>query len=270
MDRVALDLGFVQVYWYSIFILLAVFVGGYLAYREVKRQNISVDFFFNMLFWCVIISIIGARLYYVLFNLDYYLEYPLEIIEVWNGGLAIHGAIFAGLLFIFLYTKKYKVRTLKMLDIAAVSMLISQAIGRWGNFFNGEAHGPETTVEFLKKLHLPKFIIEGMNIDGVYYQPTFLYESLWNIIGFVIILILRRNRYRKTGQLTGFYLMWYSLGRFFIEMLRTDSLMLGNIKIAVLVSAILFVIGLLMFIFLNKGSRFDRLYNEVEVNDIKF
>jgi phosphatidylglycerol:prolipoprotein diacylglycerol transferase len=109
-----------------------------------------------------------------------------------------------------------------------------------------------------------------MYIDGVYYQPTFLYESLWNIIGFIIILILRRNRYRKTGQLTGFYLMWYSFGRFFIEMLRDDSLMLGNIKVAVLVSGILFVVGLLMFIFLNKGSRFDRLYNEVEVNDVKF
>lgn len=270
MNSIAFDLGFIEIYWYSIFMLLAILVGGLIAYREVKKQNISTDFFFNMMFWCVIFAIIGARLYYVLFNLDYYLKYPIEIFEVWSGGLAIHGAVIAGALWIWYYTKKYKVRTLKILDIAAGSMLISQAIGRWGNFFNGEAHGPATTLEFLQKLKLPNFIINGMYIDGIYYHPTFLYEFIWNIIGFIIVLILKKNKYRKTGQITGFYLMWYSFGRFFIEMLRTDSLMLGNIKVAMLISGILFVVGLLMFIFLRKGSRFDRLYNEVEKDEIRF
>jgi len=268
--RVAIDLGFIEIYWYSIFILLAVLVGGFVAYREVIKQNISVEFFSNMLFWTIIFAIIGARLYYVLFNLDYYSKYPTEIFEVWNGGLAIHGAIFAGLLFIWFYTKKYKVKTLKILDIAAVSMLIGQAIGRWGNFFNGEAHGGVTTLEYLQSLPIPNFIVEGMNIGGIYYHPTFLYESLWNLLGFVVVLFIKKNKYRKTGQITGFYLMWYSFGRFFIESMRTDSLMLGNIKVAMLVSGILFVIGLLMFIFLRKGSRFDRLYNEVEKDEIRF
>lgn len=270
MNKVALDLGFIEIYWYSIFILLAIFVGSYIAYREIKKQNISEDFFINLLFWTIIFGIVGSRLYYVLFNLDYYKLYPLEILEIWNGGLAIHGAILAGFIWILFYTKKYKVRTLKILDIISVSMLISQAIGRWGNFFNGEAHGPVTTLEFLQKLPIPNFIIKGMNISGIYYQPTFLYESIWNLIGFIIIMLLRRNKYRKTGQLTGFYLMWYSLGRLFIEMLRTDSLMLGNIKVAILVSIALFITGICMFIFMRKGSRFDRLYNEVEKDEIRF
>lgn len=270
MDGIALDLGFIQIYWYSICMLLAIIAGATIAYIEVKKQNISMDFFINMLFWTIIFGIIGARLYYVLFNLEYYLKNPVEILEIWNGGLAIHGAVIAGVLWIWYYTRKYKVKTLKILDIAATGMLLSQAIGRWGNFFNGEAHGGIVSLEFLQKLPIPQFIIDGMYIGGVYYHPAFLYESVWNIIGFIIILILKRNKYRKTGQITGFYLMWYSFGRFFIEMLRTDSLMLGSIKVAMLISIILFIVGLLMFILLRKGSRFDRLYNEVEKDEIRF
>ena len=126
-----------------------------------------------------------------------------------------------------------------MLDMIVVGLIIGQAIGRWGNFFNGEAHGPATTLEFLQKLHLPEFIINGMNIGGVYYQPTFLYESLWCLIGFVVLLIIRRTKYIKVGQLTGIYLIWYSIGRFFIEGLRTDSLMIGSIKVSALLSFVI-------------------------------
>lgn len=270
MSRIALDLGFIQIYWYSIFIMLAVLVGSYIIFREVKRQKLNEDFFVNLLFYGLIFGLIGARLYYVAFNLDYYLQYPVEILEIWNGGLAIHGGIIAGFLWILLYTHKYKTRTKKVLDILVPGLLIGQSIGRWGNFFNQEAFGAITTIENLQKLGLPDFIIQGMNIDGFYRQPTFLYESIWSFFGFIILLMLRRYKYIKTGQLTGFYLMWYSFGRFFIEGMRTDSLMLGSLRIAQVVSIILFIVGLLLFIFSKKGSRFDNLYKEAEKNEIRF
>lgn len=270
MSRIALDLGFIQIYWYSIFIMLAVFVGCYIVFKEVKKQKLNEDFFVNLLFYGLIFGLIGARLYYVAFNLDYYLQYPVEILEIWNGGLAIHGGILAGLLWILFYTHKYKVRTKKVLDILVPGLLIGQSIGRWGNFFNQEAFGAITTIENLQKLGLPNFIIQGMNIDGFYRQPTFLYESIWSFFGFIILLMLRRYKYIKTGQLTGFYLMWYSFGRFFIEGMRTDSLMLGPLRIAQVVSIILFVVGLFLFLFAKKGSRFDNLYKEAEKNEIRF
>ncbi len=270
MDRVALDLGFIQIYWYSIFILFGLLSGCFVIYREIKRQKINEDFFINLLFYGFIFGLIGARLYYVAFHLDYYLKYPIEILEIWNGGLAIHGGILAGFLWILFYTKKYKARTMKVLDIIVPGLLLGQAIGRWGNFFNQEAFGAITTAESLKKLGLPDFIIEGMKVDGAYRQPTFLYESIWNFCGFLALLMLRRYKYVKTGQLTGFYLMWYSFGRFFIEGMRTDSLMLGPIRIAQAVSILLFIVGLLIFLFAKKGSRFDNLYKEEEKNEIRF
>ncbi|MEG2283056.1 MAG: prolipoprotein diacylglyceryl transferase [Bacilli bacterium] len=271
MNRIALDLGFIQIYWYSVFIIIAMFVGCLVIYREIKKQNINEEFVINLLFYGLIFGLIGARLYFVAFNLDYYLKYPLEILEIWNGGLAIHGGIIAGFIWMVFYTKKYKTNTMKILDITVPGLLIGQAIGRWGNFFNQEAFGGITSKLALEKLGLPNYIIEGMKIDGVYRQPTFLYESVWNFIGFIAILMLRKYKYIKTGQLTGFYLMWYSFGRFFIEGMRTDSLMLGPIRIAQLVSVLLFIVGLLLFIFAKKGgSRFDNLYKEASSDEIRF
>ena len=271
MNRgIALDLGFIQIYWYSLFIMLAVLVGCGVIYREIRRQKINEDFFINLLFYGIIFGLIGARLYYVAFNWDYYVKYPIEILEIWNGGLAIHGGILAGFLWILYYTHKYKAKTMKTLDIIAPGLLIGQAIGRWGNFFNHEAFGAVTTKEALQGMGIPDAIVEGMNIDGFYRQPTFLYESIWNLVGFIAILMLRKYKYLKTGQLTGFYLMWYSLGRFFIEGMRTDSLMLGPLRVAQVVSVILFVVGILIFIFSKKGTRFDNLYKESDEDAIRF
>ena len=270
MDRIALDLGFIQIYWYSIFIFLGIFFGISVILRECKKQNINEDFMVNMIFYTIIFGLIGARLYYVAFNLDYYLKYPLEILEVWNGGMAIHGGIIAGLICIYFYTRKYKVKLLKILDIVVVGLILGQAIGRWGNFFNGEAFGGITTLENLQSLGLPDFIINGMFIQGAYHHPTFLYESIWCLFGFFMLLIVRRYKYLKTGQLTGAYLLWYSLGRIVIESMRTDSLMLGSFKIAQIVSLIGIIIGLLLIIFSKKGSRFDNLYIEKQKQDISF
>lgn len=271
MSRIALDLGFIQIYWYSIFILLGVFFACLVILKEAKFQKINQDFMVNLIFYGVIFGIIGARLYYVAFNLDYYTKYPLEILEIWNGGLAIHGGILFGLLTVFFYTKKYNAKTLKVLDILVVGVILGQAIGRWGNFFNGEAYGPITTLAHLQKLGLPDFIINGMFINGAYRVPTFLYESIVNLIGFIALILIRRfYKYLKTGQLTGMYLVWYSVGRLIIEGLRTDSLMLGNIKMAQLVSIVCIVIGILMIIFCKKGTRFDNLYKEKEKKEILF
>lgn len=270
MDRVALDLGFIQIYWYSIFIFLGVFFASIMILRETKKQNINQDFIINLIFYGVIFGLIGARLYYVAFNLDYYLKYPLEILEVWNGGLAIHGGILFGLLTVIIYTRKYHAKTLKVLDILVVGLILGQAIGRWGNFFNGEAYGGITTLENLQKLGIPQFLIDGMYINGAYHQPAFLYESIWSLFGFFALLIVRRYKYLKNGQLTGVYLIWYSIGRLFIEGMRTDSLMLGNFRVAQIVSISLIIIGILMLIFCKKGTRFDNLYKDKEKKEILF
>lgn len=270
MDRIALDLGFIQIYWYSIFIFLGVFFASIIILREAKRQKINEDFIVNLIFYGVIFGLIGARLYYVAFNLDYYLKYPLEILEIWNGGLAIHGGIIFGLLTVFIYTKKYHTKTLKVLDILVVGLILGQAIGRWGNFFNGEAYGSVVTLDYLQKLGLPDFLINGMYINGAYHHPAFLYESIWNLFGFFALLIVRRYKYLKTGQLTGVYLIWYSVGRIFIEAMRTDSLMLGTFRIAQIISILGIIIGILMLIFCKKGSRFDNLYKQQEQKEIMF
>lgn len=270
MDRIALDLGFIQIYWYSIFIFLGVFFASVVILREAKRQKINEEFIVNLIFYSVIFGLIGARLYYVAFNLDYYLKYPLEILEIWNGGLAIHGGIIFGLLTIIIYTKKYHAKTLKVLDIIVVGLILGQAIGRWGNFFNGEAYGAVVTIDYLQKLGLPSFLIDGMYINGAYHHPAFLYESIWNLFGFFALLIVRKYKYLKTGQLTGVYLIWYSVGRFFIEAMRTDSLMLGIFRIAQIVSVLGILIGILMLIFCKKGSRFDNLYKQEEKKEIIF
>ena len=262
MDAIFLDLGIIQIYWYSVFIFIALLVGGTLALKEAKKFQIPEDFMINMFFYLLPIAIIGARLYFVLFHLDYYSNNLSDIFKIWEGGLAIHGGVIAGLIWILFYTKKHGVSTIKILDIAVVSLLLGQAIGRWGNFLNGEAYGPATTLSFLESLHLPQFIIDGMNINGVYHQPTFLYESIWCLIGFIIILFIRRNQYCKNGTLVAFYLIWYGTGRFFIEGLRTDSLMLGSFKIAQIVSLIMILIGIIIVIKHRKETKLDNLYRE--------
>lgn len=272
MNSIAFSILNIDVTWYSICILVGVIVAGALFLGECKKYEINLDFATNLIFWTVIIGIIGARIYFVLFNLPYYSENPSEIYKIWNGGLAIHGGIIAGVLFIIFYSLKYKVRALKITDMAAVGLIIAQAIGRWGNFFNSEAHGPETTRRVLENIKIiPEFVINGMNINNTYYQPTFYYESLWCLLGFILLLLVRKfYEYLKAGQLTGIYLIWYGIGRFFIESMRTDSLMLGSFKIAQTVSILMFITGLILLILGFKGSKFENRYDDYEVEDVKF
>ncbi len=264
MDRVALELGPIQIYWYSIFIFLGLLTASILIFKEARKRNIDEDFLINLIFNTIIIGLIGARVYYVLFNIPYYASNPIEILAVWNGGLAIHGGVFAALAFILIYCKKKNINSLQLLDIIVVGLIIAQAIGRWGNFFNSEAYGQVTTYAELKAQQIPTFIINGMYILGEYRQPTFFYESTWCFAGFLAMLIIRKYKYLKRGQLTGFYLFWYGLGRLLIEGLRTDSLMLGPIKIAQVVSIVFIITGIVLFFYnLIKSTPTDkRLYTE--------
>ena len=248
MNPILVDLGFVQIYWYSVMLFVGFLLGGYLLLREAKRFGIPEEFVINMFFYTIPIAIVGARLYYVIFSWDMYKDNLIDILKVWEGGLAIHGGVLFGLIFVIFYSKKHGYKPLKIMDMAAVGLIVGQIIGRWGNFFNQEAHGPITTLETLKSYHLPNFVIEGMNIDGAYYHPTFLYESLWNLLGLIIMLIIRRRKRIKIGQISGFYMMWYGIGRYMIEMLRTDALMYGGLKVAQLVSILLIVVGFILII----------------------
>lgn len=264
MDRVAVDLGPIQIYWYSIFIFIGLLVASILIFKEARRRNIDEDFLVNLIFNTIIIGLIGARLYYVIFNLPYYIANPIEIFAIWNGGLAIHGGVFAAVIFIIIYCKKHEVNCLQILDIMVVGLIIGQAIGRWGNFFNGEAYGQITSLEELKEQQIPMFIINGMYILGEYRQPTFFYESTWCLSGFLAMLIIRKYKYLKRGQLTGFYLFWYGFGRFLIESMRTDALMLGSLKIAKIVSIVFIIVGIILFFYnVFKSTKEDKkLYTE--------
>lgn len=272
MNSILLDLGFITIRWYAVFIFVGILLGGFLALKEAKRFRIPEDFMINLFFFLIPLALIGARLYYVLFHYDYYSQNWLDIFKVWEGGLAIHGAIIVGLIWIIIYSKKYKVRVSRVTDIICVSLILGQMIGRWGNFMNAEAYGPEVSLQFLQNLHLPQFIIDGMYINGAYHHPTFLYESIWCFIGLIILMIFRRRKYTKIGQTTCVYLVWYGIGRFLIESLRTDSLMLGNFKMAQIVSIVMIVLGILYYIKLEKStSKLENRYNAWEnFEDIRF
>ena len=244
MDRVFIDLGVIKIYWYSIMILLGVMVALYVSLKESKKVGLY-EYFENLIFELLLFGIIGARLYYVIFNFSVYKHDLLSIFKICEDGLAIYGGIIAGLLVIIYNAKKHKQSVIKTTDVVVPGLIIAQAIGRWGNFFNQEAHGIKVTYEFLKRLHLPNFIIKGMNIDGVYYHPTFLYESIWCLLGFIFLLIIRNITNRKKGMITYSYFIWYGIGRFLIEGIRTDSLYLGSFRISQVVSIIMVIIGII-------------------------
>ena len=253
MNRIFISIGPITIYWYSVLIMTGVLIGIYFSGRQAEKNGISKKFINDLSFYLVIIAILGARIYYVIFNFSVFKNNILDIFKIWEGGLAIYGAILAGALFTIYYCKKKDKEPLLVLDTFTPYLILGQSIGRWGNFFNSEAYGEITTLTHLQKLHIPNFIIKGMYINGNYYHPTFLYESMWCLIGFIILLIIRKkDNYKKPGTLMLSYFIWYGIGRFFIEGLRTDSLYLFNIRISQLVSIVLIIFGIIGLIMIRK------------------
>ncbi|UHA75226.1 prolipoprotein diacylglyceryl transferase [Paenibacillus sp. 481] len=225
LNPIALELGPLAVHWYGLILGTAALVGLLLAIREGKRFGISQDFFMDLLLFGVPSALIGARAYYVAFKWEQYKHDWTEIFKIWNGGIAIYGALIGAVVCAVIYVRKKGYSFWRIADICAPSLLIGQAIGRWGNFVNQEAYGGPAEESFLRNvLHLPDFIVNQMNVNGVFHHPTFLYESLWNFVGVLLLFGLRRLRTVKNGELFIGYLIWYSVGRFYIEGLRTDSL----------------------------------------------
>lgn len=259
IDPIAFSLGGLDVRWYGVIIGLGLVLALVLAIREGNRRGLGKDDFPDLMLWAIPIAIISARIYYVIFEWDYYRNHLGEIPQIWNGGIAIHGALIGSIITTYIFTKNRNISFWKMADIAAPSIILGQAIGRWGNFMNQEAHGEEVTRSFLEGLHLPEFIINQMYIDGVYYHPTFLYESLWNIVGFILLIALRRVNLRY-GEIFLSYVIWYSIGRFFIEGMRTDSLMVGDLRMAQLISLALIVISIVTMVIRRKNGMANKHY----------
>ncbi|HWO78734.1 MAG TPA: prolipoprotein diacylglyceryl transferase [Bacillus sp. (in: firmicutes)] len=245
INRVAIELGGIEIYWYGVIIISGAILGLWLAIRESERRDLPKDTFVDLVLFLAPVCFIFARLYYVMFKWEYYAEHPLEIFAVREGGLAMHGVLTGAVLTIIVFAKVRKISFWKLVDILAPSLILAQAIGRWGNFINQEAHGGPVTREFLENLYLPDFIINQMYINGMYYHPTFLYESIWNFVGFIVLMSLRRVNLRR-GELFLTYIIYYSVGRFFIEGMRTDSLMLtDSLRIAQVVSIVLILVSVL-------------------------
>ncbi|KRF50767.1 prolipoprotein diacylglyceryl transferase [Peribacillus frigoritolerans] len=260
LNPIAIDLGPIQVHWYGLIIGFGVLLGLIIALRESERRGLDKEIFTDLILFAVPIAIISARIYYVIFQWEYYSQNPGDIIKIWNGGIAIHGALIGSVLTAIVFAKVKKVSFWKLVDIAAPSLLLGQAIGRWGNFMNQEAHGGEVTRSFLENMHLPEFIINQMYINGTYYHPTFLYESIWNILGVIILLSLRKVNLRR-GELFLTYVIWYSIGRYFIEGLRTDSLMLTeSLRIAQVISIVLVVVAIALVVYRRVRGHADKRY----------
>jgi phosphatidylglycerol:prolipoprotein diacylglycerol transferase len=235
VDPVAFEVFGVAIRWYGILLSTGIMAGILLAYNEAKRLGYDPEYIIDLALWCVPAAVIGARIYYVIFEWDYYQGNIMKMLNIREGGLAIHGALIAAVLTGYLFTRYRKISFWETADIAAPGIVIGQAIGRWGNFVNAEAHGGPTDLPW------------GIMVDGVKVHPTFLYESLWNI-GVLVILLLYRKRKKVDGEVFLLYGMLYSAGRFWIEGLRTDSLMFMGMRVAQLISiAIIAAFGVLMY-----------------------
>ncbi|MCM3339429.1 prolipoprotein diacylglyceryl transferase [Paenibacillus sp. MER TA 81-3] len=225
LDPIAFQLGPLKVHWYGLILGTAALVGLLLAIREGKRFGISQDFFMDLLLFGVPSALVGARAYYVAFKWDDYKDDWLEIFKIWHGGIAIYGALIGAVICALIYVRKKGYSFWRIADFCAPGLLIGQAIGRWGNYVNQEAYGGPASESFLRNtLHLPDFIVNQMNVNGTFHHPTFLYESVWSFVGVLLLFGLRRLRGVRSGEVFISYLIWYSIGRFFIEGLRTDSL----------------------------------------------
>lgn len=253
MNPIAFTLFGIEVRWYGIFIAIGAILAIYFGEKLIERNpRIPKESIVDMSLLALPLGIVGARLYYVLFEWEYYSQHTSEIFAIRNGGLAIHGGLLVGALVIFFFSKAKKVQFLDLLDMIVGGVALAQGIGRWGNFMNGEAHGGPTDLPW------------AIPVDGVMVHPTFLYESILDIGIFLFIYFYLSKRRKYPGELSGAYLILYSIGRFFIEGLRTDSLYIGPLKTAQVMSLIGIAIGaiLLINVYRHKNTDDYRLINK--------
>lgn len=248
MHPILFEYGPIQIRFYGLMYVVAILVGSYLIKKEVRRKKIGLteDEVMNLVVWTVIGGIVGARLYYVLFNLDYYLSDLKELPAIWHGGLAIHGGIIGGVLAAWRYLGKRNVPFWRMADAAAPAIILGQAFGRFGNFMNGDAHGRPTEMPW--GIVFPPQSVAGAEFPGMALHPTMLYELVINFGIFLFLWLKLRKMDHKDGFIFASYFLFYSLGRFVVEHFRADSLMLGPIRIAQAVSLTLAIIALAFII----------------------
>ncbi|MBP0001306.1 MAG: prolipoprotein diacylglyceryl transferase [Cyanobacteria bacterium SID2] len=256
--EVLFELGPVTIRWYGFLIASAVLIGVTLSQFLAKRRNVDPELIGDFAIWAVLAAIPCARLYYVLFQWDVYSQHPDRIIAIWQGGIAIHGAVIGGIVAGLIFSRLNKLPFWQLADLIAPSLILGQAIGRWGNFFNSEAFGTPTDLPW--KLYIPPSQRPPQYIDFEYFHPTFLYESIWNLLvfGLLVWLFVRGQQGKlnlKLGTLFLTYFAAYSFGRFWIEGLRTDSLMFGPLRIAQIVSLTGIVFGTLGLVWLYRLKR---------------
>lgn len=250
LNPIAFDLGPLQVHWYGIFIASAVLLAVGLSAQEASRESIDPENIYDLILYALPVAIVSARIYYVVFQWGYYQNHLDEIIKIWDGGIAIYGALIGAGIVVYGFCRRRQISIWTLLDVMAPTIIMGQAIGRWGNFMNQEAFGQVTSLSFLTHLHLPSLIINQMLIQGAYRQPTFLYESLWDALGFVLLMSLRHTpKLFKRGEIFLSYVGWYAFGRFFTEGMRTDSLMLGDIRVSQWLSVFLVAVSVGLVIF---------------------
>ena len=258
-----------EIYWYGVIIAFGFLLAALYGFHRCREFGLKSDTVVDGILYAVPAAIVGARLYYVIFNWSLYRDNPISALYIWNGGLAIYGGIIGAVLGLLLYTKTHRQKLTPLLDLAALGLLIGQFVGRWGNFINREAYGAQITGNF--------FLRMGLTVNGetTYYHPTFLYESVWNLAGFVLIHILSKSRRRKyDGQVFLWYVAWYGLGRVWIEGLRTDSLYLfgTGIRVSQLLAAVSFLaaVGVMLYIgIVKKPSPEKMLVNQVAAEERK-
>ncbi len=237
VDRVAFKLFGIEIMWYAILIGLGMLLGIYLAERDARRRGVNPDNLMDVLIWALPLSIVGARLYYVAFEWNQFKDNPIQILNIRGGGLAIYGGIIAAFLTAYIVCRVKKISFIEMADITVPSLALGQAIGRWGNFINQEAHGYQTD--------LPWAVI----IDGVGYHPTFLYESIGDAIIFAFLFYFARKRQKYIGEISALYLVLYGILRFFVEGLRTDSLYFIGFRVSQLVSIVGIILGVFLWFY---------------------
>ncbi|MDJ0583320.1 prolipoprotein diacylglyceryl transferase [Crocosphaera sp.] len=239
--------------WYGLLIASAVLIGVTLSQWLAKRRRINPDLIGDLAIWLIIGAIPCARLYYVLFQWQEYAQRPEDIIAIWKGGIAIHGAIIGGTIAVLIFGRLNKISVWQLADLVVPSVALGQAIGRWGNFFNSEAFGAPTNLPW--RLYIPVQNRPIAYLTSEYFHPTFLYESVWNVMVFILLLSLffwglKYPHRLSVGTLSLVYLIAYSSGRIWIEALRTDSLMLGPLRVAQVISLVMISIGVLGLVWL--------------------